>query len=200
VEGLGDLFIEALAAPGFSPDALEIMAKRRKNCRLLHIDTAFPTLDYEYRSVRGGALVQRLDRGDPAGTEWRSVGQRPPTDDELAALRFAWRAAQSVKSNAIVLARALEGGGFATVGIGGGLPSRVDAAKLAVEKAGAQAAGAVMASDAFFPFADSVEVAAAAGVVAVVSPGGSVRDAESVQMADQHGIAMVFTGVRHFRH
>jgi phosphoribosylaminoimidazolecarboxamide formyltransferase/IMP cyclohydrolase len=200
VEALGDLFLEALAAPSFSPDALEMMAKRRKNCRLLQIDTAFPALDYEYRSVRGGALVQRLDRGDPAGTEWRSVGQRPPTDDELAALRFAWRAAQSVKSNAIVLARALEGGGFATVGIGGGLPSRVDAAKLAVEKAGSRAAGAVMASDAFFPFADSVEVAAAAGVVAVVSPGGSVRDAESVQMADQHGMAMVFTGVRHFRH
>jgi phosphoribosylaminoimidazolecarboxamide formyltransferase/IMP cyclohydrolase len=119
----------------------------------------------------------------------------------MAALRFAWLASQHVKSNAIVLARSLgASGAVATVGIGGGLPSRVDAVRLAVAKAGERARGAVLASDAFFPFADGLEAAAEAGVTAVVEPGGSVRDDEVIAAADRLGVALVFTGVRHFRH
>ncbi len=123
------------------------------------------------------------------------VSKRQPTDAEWAALKFAWKACQHVKSNAIVFAQ-----GEATVGIGGGQPNRVDCVRIAAERAGEKSKGAVMASDAFFPFPDSVEVAAQAGITAIVHPGGSVRDAESIAIADAHGIAMVTTGVRHFRH
>ena len=128
-------------------------------------------------------------------TEWRIVSQRQPTEEEIEAMKFAWSACQHVKSNAIVFAA-----GTATVGIGGGLPSRVDAVKLAATKAGEKAKGAVMASDAFFPFPDGPEAAAAAGVVAVVQPGGSVRDDLVIEAVDKLGLAMIFTGVRHFRH
>jgi len=189
-----ELFVEAIAAPGFGDEALECFAQHKPNCRLVAI--SHPVEDaWTVRSVTGGLLVQSVDQGDPPGAEWKVVTERQPADDELAALRFAWRACQHIKSNAIVLAR-----DTATVGIGGGLPSRVDAVKLAVAKAGERARGAVMASDAFFPFADGVEVAAEAGVMAVVQPGGSVRDEAVVAAADRLGLAMVFTGVRHFRH
>jgi phosphoribosylaminoimidazolecarboxamide formyltransferase/IMP cyclohydrolase len=147
------------------------------------------------RSITGGVLVQSIDQGDPHGAQWHVVSQRQPTPVEMAALRFAWIACQHVKSNAIVLAR-----DYATVGIGGGLPSRVDAVKLAVAKAGERARGAVMASDAFFPFPDGIEAAAEAGVMAVIQPGGSVRDEAAIAAADRLGLAMVFSGVRHFRH
>ena len=147
----------------------------------------------EMRSVRGGLLVQQHDRDDKA--EWQVVTRRAPTGAEMEALRFAWRAVAHVKSNAILLAR-----GEAAVGIGGGLPSRVGAVRLAVDKAGERARGAVLASDAFFPFPDGVEVAAEAGVAAVVQPGGSVRDQQVIEAADRLGLAMCFTGVRHFRH
>jgi phosphoribosylaminoimidazolecarboxamide formyltransferase/IMP cyclohydrolase len=133
--------------------------------------------------------------GDPEGTSFKTVTKRAPTPDEVEALQFAWRAVQHVKSNSIVLAVR-----NATVGVGGGLPSRVDAAKIAVEKAGSRAAGSVMASDAFFPFADGVEVGIQAGVTAIIQPGGSIRDAEAIEAADKANVAMVFTGVRHFRH
>jgi phosphoribosylaminoimidazolecarboxamide formyltransferase/IMP cyclohydrolase len=123
------------------------------------------------------------------------VSERQPTPEEWQALRFAWKACQHVKSNAIVFAV-----GEATVGIGGGQPNRVDCVRIAVERAGDRARGAVMASDAFFPFPDSVEVAVRAGITAIVHPGGSVRDAEAVAAANQAGIAMVTSGVRHFRH
>lgn len=149
----------------------------------------------DFRAIAGGFVVQQRDEGDPPETEWRVVSQRQPTEREMAALRFAWIAAQHVKSNAIVLADAAE-----TVGIGGGLPSRVDAVRLAVEKAGPRAAGSVMASDAFFPFADGIEAAAVSGVTAVVEPGGSVRDDEVIAAADRLGMALVFTEARHFRH
>jgi phosphoribosylaminoimidazolecarboxamide formyltransferase/IMP cyclohydrolase len=152
-----------------------------------------PETRLEIRSVRGGFLAQTPDPGDDA--EWRVVTQRQPIEEELRALRFAWRSVAHVKSNAIVF-----GQGSATVGIGGGLPSRVDAVRLAAAKAGERAQGAVMASDAFFPFPDGVEVAAAAGVMAVVEPGGSLRDEQVVQTADRLGLAMCFTGMRHFRH
>jgi phosphoribosylaminoimidazolecarboxamide formyltransferase / IMP cyclohydrolase len=191
---LGELFVECIAAPGFTPAAREVLAKR-KNCRLVAIpDTAFGA-EHELRSIAHGMLRQTVDRGDPAGAEWRVVSRRHPSPAEWGALHFAWRACQHVKSNAIVL-----GQGEATVGIGGGQPNRVDCVRMAVERAGDQARGSVMASDGFFPFPDSVELAAAAGVTAVVHPGGSVRDAESLAVADAAGLAMVVTGVRHFRH
>jgi phosphoribosylaminoimidazolecarboxamide formyltransferase/IMP cyclohydrolase len=145
--------------------------------------------------VAGGILAQQRDYGDPPGTEWRVVTQRQPTSAELVALKFAWLACQHVKSNAIVLAS-----GTATVGLGGGLPSRVDSVKLAAAKAGDKAKGAVMASDAFFPFPDGIEAAAATGVTAVIQPGGSVQDEAVIEAADRLGLAMLFTGVRHFRH
>jgi len=195
VEGLAELFVEAIAAPAFTEDAQKMLAAKRKNCRLLQMDGETKPLDFEYRSVRGGLLIQSLDMGDPSDTRWKVVSKREPTSDELEALHFGWKAVQFVKSNAIVLAIK-----NATVGIGGGLPNRVNAARLAVEIAGERARGTVMASDAFFPFPDSVEVSIAAGVTAIVSPGGSIRDELAITAADAANVAMVFTGVRHFRH
>jgi phosphoribosylaminoimidazolecarboxamide formyltransferase/IMP cyclohydrolase len=189
-----ELFVEAVVAPGFDDEALEYFASHKPNCRLLAVSDMMPA-DWMLRSVAGGVLVQSVDRGDPPDTVWRVVSQRKPTAGETSALRFAWRACQHVKSNAIVLARER-----ATVGIGGGLPSRVDSVELAVSKAGERARGAVMASDAFFPFPDGVEVAAAAGATAVIQPGGSVRDEAVIGAVDRLGLAMVFTDVRHFRH
>lgn len=189
-----ELFVEAIAAPGFDAEALECLAQHKPNCRLVGIPRPVEEL-WSLRSVAGGVLVQSIDHGDPPDSEWQVVTRRQPTGDELAALHFAWQACRHVKSNAIVLVR-----GRATVGIGGGLPSRVDAVKLAVAKAGERARGAVMASDAFFPFSDGVEVAAEAGVTAVVQPGGAVRDEAVIATADGLGLTMIFTGVRHFRH
>jgi phosphoribosylaminoimidazolecarboxamide formyltransferase/IMP cyclohydrolase len=195
-----ELFVEAVVAPTFSASAVAWFAAHKKNCRLLELgEGGGPAL--ELRAVRGGLLAQTRDDGDPPGAAWRVAGRRAPADEEMAALRFAWLAAQHVKSNAIVLARSAGApGAVATVGIGGGLPSRVDAVRLAVAKAGERAQGAVLASDAFFPFADGLEAAAEAGVTAVVEPGGSVRDEEVIATADRLGVALVFTGVRHFRH
>lgn len=190
---LGDLFVEAIAAPAFS-EAARVVLSSRKNCRLLAIPEPIDTT-VEFRTVAGGLLAQQRDYGDPADTTWQVVTARQPSAAEMAALQFAWRACQHVKSNAIVFAA-----GTATVGIGGGLPSRVDSVKLAAAKAGEKAQGAVMASDAFFPFPDGIEAAAAAGVKAVVQPGGSVQDQAVIAAADKLGLAMVFTGVRHFRH
>ncbi len=188
---LGNLFVEAIAAPGFTAEALGILA-RRKDCRLLELSQDVADA-HEYRSVRGGLLTQDRDQGDNA--RWRVVSQRAPSAAEMAGLRFAWQAVAHVKSNAILLAQ-----GETAVGIGGGLPSRVDSVKLAIAKAGNRSQGAVMASDAFFPFADGVEAAAEAGVTAVVEPGGSVRDADIIAAADRLGMALCFTGMRHFRH
>jgi phosphoribosylaminoimidazolecarboxamide formyltransferase/IMP cyclohydrolase len=191
---LGELFVECVAAPGFSGPAQEILA-RRKNLRL--VDMPGTDLDplYELRSVNQGVLRQAIDLGDPLESDWQVVSSRPPTEQEWLSLRFAWKACQHVKSNAIVFAR-----GEATVGIGGGQPNRVDCVRIAAQRAGQQARGAVMASDAFFPFPDSVEEAAKAGITAIIEPGGSVRDAEAIAAAEAHGMALVFTGVRHFRH
>jgi phosphoribosylaminoimidazolecarboxamide formyltransferase/IMP cyclohydrolase len=191
---LGDLFVECIAAPGFEAAALQTLG-RRKNLRLVNMPNLKIEPTFELRSVNGGVLRQSVDLGDPPGTEWRVVSQRQPEEAEMHALRFAWKACQHVKSNAIVFVR-----GEATVGIGGGQPNRVDCVRIAAQRSGERARGAVMASDAFFPFPDSVEEAAKAGITAIVSPGGSVRDAESIAAADAHRMAMVFTGVRHFRH
>lgn len=186
---LDELFLEAIVAPAF-PVPLE----KRKNCRLLVIEQA-ATDSGEYRSVRDGLLWQERDQGDPGGTVWEVVSKRPPTPQETVDLTFAWRACEHVKSNAIVLVQ-----NRATVGIGGGQPNRVDCVRIAAQRAGERAQGASMASDAFFPFPDSVEVAAAAGVTAVIHPGGSVRDKEVLETCDRLGLAVVLTGVRHFRH
>ena len=191
---LGDLFVECIAAPGFTDDAKAILAKR-KNCRLVEMPNLKIDPAYELRAINHGLLKQDIDRGDPANAEWKVVSKRQPTEEEWRALRFAWKACQHVKSNSIVFAQ-----GEATVGIGGGQPNRVDCVRIAKERAGEKSKGAVMASDAFFPFPDSVEVAAQAGITAIAHPGGSVRDAESIAIADANNIAMVTTGVRHFRH
>lgn len=195
-----DLFVEAIVAPEFSPEAQAWFAQHKKNCRLLALEgvdlgaeRALRAL--EIRSVRHGYLAQVQDGGDPPDVKWRVVTQREPDATQLAALRFAWTAVTFVKSNAIVLAHE-----NATVGIGGGLPSRVDAVRLATAKAGDRARDAVLASDAFFPFPDGIEIAAAAGVRAVIQPGGSIRDDAVIDAADQLGLAMIFTGARHFRH
>jgi len=188
------LFIECIAAPGFEEGARAVLAGK-KNLRLvemphLHVEPAF-----ELRSISHGVLKQSVDFGDPVGTTWQVVSERQPTEEEWQVLRFAWKACQYVKSNAIVFAK-----GEATVGIGGGQPNRVDCVRIAAERAGERARGAVMASDAFFPFPDSVEIAGKVGITAVIHPGGSVRDSESIAAANAAGMAMVTTGVRHFRH
>jgi phosphoribosylaminoimidazolecarboxamide formyltransferase / IMP cyclohydrolase len=189
-----DLFVECIIAPGYLPAALPILAKK-KNCRLVEMPDLQIEPEFELRSVTRGVLKQSVDFGDPAQTEWKVVSQRQPTEAEWKALHFAWKACQYVKSNAIVLAS-----GAATVGIGGGQPNRVDCVRIAIQRAGERTQGAVMASDAYFPFADSITTAAEAGVTAVVHPGGSIRDAESIAAADAAGVALVATGIRHFRH
>lgn len=195
VEALGTLFIEVIAAPGFTPSAAATLSEGRKNCRLLQIPHPYDYNMLDIRTVHRGYLIQRMDHGDPEGTVWRTVTKRAPTPEELAAMQYAWKAVQHVKSNAIVLAHA----GY-TVGVGGGLPNRLDAVQIAVKRAGERARGAAMASDAFFPFPDGVEIAIQAGVTAIVQPGGAIRDAQVIAAADAANVAMVFTGVRHFRH
>ncbi|MGE0707477.1 MAG: bifunctional phosphoribosylaminoimidazolecarboxamide formyltransferase/IMP cyclohydrolase [Planctomycetota bacterium] len=187
-------FIEAIVAPRFTDAGAARLRARKgwgKSVRLLEATPADPAL--ALRSVSGGLLVQDEDRAEPA--RWEVVTKRAPTAAEEADLRFAWTCVRAVRSNAIVLAR-----GRALVGVGGGQPSRVDAVEIAARKAADRAEGAALASDAFFPFPDGVEAAARAGVRAMVQPGGSVKDAEVVARADELGLAMVFTGTRHFRH
>ncbi|MGB1286783.1 MAG: bifunctional phosphoribosylaminoimidazolecarboxamide formyltransferase/IMP cyclohydrolase [Aggregatilineales bacterium] len=195
VEAIDRIFVEVIVAPGFTPDALAKLRKGRKNCRLLQMPQPYDSNALDIRSVFQGLLVQRLDNGDPDGNLLKTVTERVPASHELEALQFAWRAVQHVKSNAIVLAKVRR-----TVGVGGGLPSRVDAVELAVKKAGEEADGSVLASDAFFPFPDAVEAAASAGIRAIIQPGGSIRDKQVIDAANEHNIAMVFTGTRHFRH
>lgn len=191
---LGKLFVECIAAPAFTEEAKKIL-QQKTQCRLLEIPTLALNPIFELRSINHGVLYQTLDQGDPQNTSWKIVTDRKPTDEEWNALHFAWQACQSVKSNAIILAK-----NTATIGIGGGQPNRIDCVKIALRRAGDDAKGCVMASDAFFPFADCVELAAQAGISAIVHPGGSIRDQESIAAADAAGITMAITGVRHFRH
>ncbi|HEX7121419.1 MAG TPA: bifunctional phosphoribosylaminoimidazolecarboxamide formyltransferase/IMP cyclohydrolase [Gemmatimonadaceae bacterium] len=196
-EAISALFVECLVAPGFAPGAAEILG-RKKNLRLLEGTATWGRDGLDFKRVRGGWLVQERMPMPLDDSRWQVVTKRSPTDKEWADLLFAWRAVASVKSNAIVLAR--DG---ATIGIGAGQMSRVDAAFIAVHKArsaGHEVAGSVLGSDAFFPFRDGVDQAAEAGVTAVVQPGGSVRDQEVIAAADERNIAMVFTGQRLFRH
>jgi phosphoribosylaminoimidazolecarboxamide formyltransferase/IMP cyclohydrolase len=183
VEEIGSLFVEVLVAPDYTPEALA------------------PVL----RSVRGGLLAQTPDLRGVDPDAWRVVTRRAPTEAERRGLAFAWLAVKHVKSNGIVfvqpaLPTARGPGGTTTVGVGAGQMNRVDSVYLAARRAGERSRGAVMGSDAFFPFADGIEAAAAAGVTACIQPGGSLRDDEAIAAADRLGMAMVFTGERHFRH
>jgi phosphoribosylaminoimidazolecarboxamide formyltransferase/IMP cyclohydrolase len=188
-------FLEAVIAPYFTPEALEVLGAKQ-NLRLLAAGAELregPEL--EIRSVSGGFLLQETDRAKVEPAELKTVTSHRPAPEEVKDLLFAWRVVKHVKSNAIVVA-----GGGVTLGLGAGQMNRVGAARIALAQAGEGARGAVLASDAFFPFADTVEAAAAAGVRAIIQPGGSLRDAESIAATEAAGIAMVFTGRRHFKH
>ena len=190
-------FVEVLIAPDYEPGALDA-ARKKANVRVLRIPHGEGRNAIDIKRVGSGLLVQTADIREVAREELKVVTQRAPTEAELADLLFAWRVAKFVKSNAIVYAK--DG---RTVGVGAGQMSRVVSAKIAAlkaEEAGLAVPGSVMASDAFFPFRDGIDAAAAAGIRAVIQPGGSMRDAEVIAAADEHGIAMVFTGIRHFRH
>jgi phosphoribosylaminoimidazolecarboxamide formyltransferase/IMP cyclohydrolase len=192
---LTELFLEIVIAPGFSDDALELF-RRKKNLRLLQVDMKLPLWrpgDLLFRRVSGGLLVQEVDLGKPP--QLTVVTRKAPTIEQWKALKLAWRIVRHVKSNAIVLATTDQ-----TVGIGAGQMNRVGAARIAIAQAGDKAKLAVLASDAFFPMRDTVDAAAEAGIQAIIQPGGSIRDADSIAAADEHGIAMVFTGQRHFLH
>ena len=196
-EAMAGLFVEAVVAPRFQDEAIAIF-QRKKNLRVVELPLADKRLAFDYKRVRGGFLVQDRFVHSVDESKWKIATKRKPTADELRDLRFGWAAVASVKSNAILLAK-----DEAAIGIGAGQMSRVDASFLAVHKArdaGFEPAGTVLASDAFFPFADGVEQAAAAGVTAIIQPGGSVRDEEVIAAADAHGLAMVLTGHRQFRH
>lgn len=193
-------FVEAAIAPSFDSAALEhLLTKPRwgKSVRLLEVPDGFsddsPSL--EVRAVSGGFLVQERDRRAASPDGWKVVTERKPTAEEEVSLRFAWKVVKHVRSNSITLTK-----GRTLVGVGGGLPSRVDAVHVACRKAEARAKGAALASDAFFPFPDGIELAAQHGVTAVIQPGGSVKDQDTIAVANRLGLAMVFTGVRHFRH
>lgn len=195
-EEIAKLFVEAIAAPSFTPEARERFAAK-KNLRLVEVRPA-PTRPV-VKNVSGGLLLQDADTARVNESELDVVTWRPPTADELRSLLFAWRVCKHVKSNAIVYARHIDG--FAqTVGLGAGQMSRVDAARFGAQKAVLPLAGTVAASDAFFPFPDGLEAVAAAGATAVIQPGGSVKDQDVIAAADKLGLAMVFTGIRHFRH
>jgi len=196
-QAMSDLFVEVVVAPSFHDEALAVFAAK-KALRVVELPVSRGAGSLDFKRVRGGFLVQDQFQFDPSDQEWTVATDRQPTEREWNDLRFAWAAVASVKSNAILLAR-----DEAAIGIGAGQMSRVDSAFLAVHKArqaGHDPAGSALASDAFFPFADGLELAAAAGVTAVIQPGGSVRDAEVVEAANRHGLAMVMTGRRQFRH
>ncbi len=193
---IAKLFVEAIVAPGFTEEALQMFATK-KNLRLLRLQPA--QAGVVLRSISGGFLLQSEDDGVPEMNALQVVTARQPSEAEREALRFAWRVSKHVKSNAIVYAR-LDDGFGQTVGVGAGQMSRVDAARFGAMKAALPMAGCVAASDAFFPFPDGLEVVAQAGATAVIQPGGSVRDAEVIAAANRLGVTMLFTGVRHFRH
>jgi phosphoribosylaminoimidazolecarboxamide formyltransferase/IMP cyclohydrolase len=200
-EEIAKLFVEAIIAPAFTPEAVARFASK-KNLRLLEIADSHSDAGRPVRALKqvsGGFLMQDADRGRIREADLNVATKRRPTMEEMRALLFAWTVCKHVKSNAIVYARYDQGHGQ-TVGIGAGQMSRVDAARFGAMKAILPLAGTVAASDAFFPFADGLEAVASAGATAIIQPGGSVRDAEVIEAADRLGIAMVFTGIRHFRH
>jgi phosphoribosylaminoimidazolecarboxamide formyltransferase/IMP cyclohydrolase len=192
-----DKLLEVIVAPGFAEDALKLLRDRWKNVRLLEVGPlgiADPN-DLMVHKIVGGYLVQQRDLKGADESSWKVVSRRQPTASERDDLKLAWLACKHAKSNAIVIAK--DG---MTVGIGGGQVDRVGAARQAIEKAGPRAVGAVAASDAFFPFSDGPQVLLDAGVTAIIQPGGSVRDADTIELINARGAAMLFTGQRHFRH
>jgi phosphoribosylaminoimidazolecarboxamide formyltransferase / IMP cyclohydrolase len=199
---MAEIFFEVVIAPGFDDETLEILGKR-KSLRLLGMPLQMPlastgtcaAFSWDVRPIAGGLLVQTIDCDPADPTSWRVVTAREPNAQEIDDLAFAWHAVRHVKSNAIVLAR-----DRALTGVGSGQPNRLESVRIAVDKAGERASGSVLASDAFFPFPDGLETAIAAGVTAAIQPGGSVRDEAVIAAADRAGVAMVFTGTRHFRH
>lgn len=193
---LAETFLECVVAPSFEPAALETL-RTKKNLRLIATGNADPNaVSLTYKRVSGGLVVQSADAtGASEATNGKVVTKRAPTPEELVGLEFAWRVCKHVKSNAIVLAK-----GQRTVGVGAGQMSRVVSVQIACEKAGDESKGSVLASDAFFPFPDGIEAAAAKGITAVAQPGGSVKDADVIAACDRLGVAMVMTGFRHFRH
>jgi len=194
-------FVECIVAPGFDAEALQTLTSRTKwgkSLRLLKVEDLFSATgprDRDVRRILGGILLQQYDDRTFLDTGWKCVSERPPTEAEVSDLEFAWKVCKHVRSNAIVIAR--DG---AVVGVGAGQMSRVDSARIAVRKAGDRARGAALASDAFFPFADGLEVALKAGVSAAIEPGGSRNDHEVIAAANDAGATLVFTGMRHFRH
>lgn len=195
VRNIGKLFIEVLAAPGFTDEALQILARRKKNCRVMRWTDQAVAPARVVSEVHGGLLVQTADTAGVEVDSWTIATQRAPTAEEMRDLAFAWVAVKHIKSNAIVFCK-----DEATVGVGAGQMNRLDSVRIAHLRAGDRSQGSVMASDAFFPFADGLQAAAEAGITAVAQPGGSIRDAEVVEAADALGLAMVFTGRRHFWH
>ncbi|MBU7594670.1 bifunctional phosphoribosylaminoimidazolecarboxamide formyltransferase/IMP cyclohydrolase [Metabacillus halosaccharovorans] len=192
---LHEIFLEIVIAPSFSQEALDVLTSK-KNLRLLTIDVkAASKQDKVLQSVHGGLLVQDEDTLSLDDVEVTIPTKREPSEEEWKDLKLAWKVVKHVKSNAIVLTQ-----DEMTVGVGAGQMNRVGAAKIAIEQAGVKAQGSALGSDAFFPMSDTVEAAAKAGVTAIIQPGGSIKDEDSIRMADEYGIAMVFTGVRHFKH
>jgi phosphoribosylaminoimidazolecarboxamide formyltransferase/IMP cyclohydrolase len=190
---IGDVFTEVVVAPDYETEALEVFAAK-KNLRVMSASAPSP-IPFDLRPVDGGYLVQQPDPVAGRTDAWRVVTATEPSADQWADLDFAWQVCAAVSSNAIVYAKDLQ-----AFGIGAGQQNRLDSARIAAERSAGRAAGGVCASDAFFPFRDGLDAAAAAGIAAVIQPGGSVRDDEVIAAADEHGIAMVFTGERHFRH
>lgn len=193
-------FFEAIVAPGYTPEALEILRTKR-GFEIIEIPPVVDDADemgigrFDFKRIGGGLLVQTLDSLEEDRDKLQTVTQRRPTLEELTDLLFAWRAVRHVKSNAVVLAKK-----HAMVGMGAGQPSRVVSVEVALRKAGERAPLSVMASDAYFPFPDGIQIAAQAGVTAIIQPGGSIRDEMAIEVADRHHMAMVFTGRRHFKH
>ncbi|MFH1924859.1 MAG: bifunctional phosphoribosylaminoimidazolecarboxamide formyltransferase/IMP cyclohydrolase, partial [Planctomycetota bacterium] len=193
------LFIEAIVAPDFQPEAVEILTTRptwKANVRLLKVgDLGQEPERWVFRCIEGGALMQEADMLADEQDKWKVVTDVRPTDEQWDDLRFAWAIVRHVKSNAIVLAK-----DRMLLGTGAGQMSRVDSVEIAIKKAGDRAAGSVLGSDAFFPFPDSIERAASAGIAAVIQPGGSKKDEEVIAASNEHGLPMIFTGRRHFKH
>ena len=194
-EKLSKIFLEIIIAPAFDEDAFEILSKK-KNIRLMQLDTSLEVnAKYKVTNVNDGLLVQDIDDHKITAEDLRCVTNRKPTEEELEQLLFAWKVVKHVKSNAIVLVK-----DNMTIGVGAGQMNRVGAAKIAIEQAGEKAKGSIMSSDAFFPMPDTVEEAVKAGVTAIIQPGGSIKDQLSIDVCNEHGIAMVYTGVRRFKH
>jgi phosphoribosylaminoimidazolecarboxamide formyltransferase/IMP cyclohydrolase len=188
------IFTEVVIAPEYDAAALEVL-QTKKNLRVIRMSSVPRTNELEFRQISGGMLVQTKDVHELSKDDLKVVTERQPTDEEIRALLFAWTVCKHTKSNAIVYARADQ-----TVGVGAGQMSRVDSVKIGAMRAQLPVAGSVLASDAFFPFRDGLDEAARHGITAVIQPGGSVRDDEVIGAANHHDLAMVFTGVRHFKH